>query len=180
MRTRSTGRPSGSSLVYSTYIGGSHGEFAHRIAVDSAGSAYITGETHSDDFPTANAFQPTLHGVLDAFVTKFSPSGSSLVYSTYLGGSESDHGQGTAVDASGAAFVTGVTLSADFPTADPYQPTPNGAGDVFVTKLSPSGTALVYSTYLGARRETRHTLSPSMPEEVRTSPAAPIRWTSRP
>ena len=138
---------SGSSLVYSTYLGGNSGDYGYAIAVDASGAAYVTGWTYSGDFPTENPYQ-TYQGDWDVFVTKLSSSGNSLVYSTFLGGNYRDCGKGIAVDASGAAYVTGWTSSTDFPTENPYQ-TYQGDWDVFVTKLSSSGSSLVYSTYLG-------------------------------
>jgi hypothetical protein len=141
----------GSALVYSTYLGGSGAEFAKRIAVDpSTGDALVTGLTISTDFPTANPLQPTNHGVNDAFVARLRADGSALVYSTYLGGSADDEGYGIAVDRStGDALVTGSTLSTDFPTANPLQPTNHGYANAFVARLRADGSALVYSTYLG-------------------------------
>ena len=142
----------GSALVYSTYLGGSGSDGGSGIAVDSAGNAYVTGSTSSTDFPTKNPFQPTLHGgnpSYDAFVAKINSSGSGLVYSTYLGGSDTDTGSGIAVDGAGNAYVTGLTYSTDFPTVNPLQPANAGEGDAFVTKFNPTGSALVYSTYLG-------------------------------
>ena len=140
---------SGDSLVYSTYLGGSSDDEGHGIAVDAQGSAYVTGYTFSTDFPTQNPYQGANAGGSDAFVTKLSASGSSLGYSTYLGGSSDDNGHGIAVDAQGSAYVTGFTGSSDFPTQNPYQGAFAGYSDVFVTKLSTSGNSLVYSTYLG-------------------------------
>ena len=140
-------------LVYSTYLGGSGFEWGFGIAVDAEGNAYLTGSTRSVDFPTANALQPTFGGgedfFGDAFVAKLNPTGSALLYSTYLGGSVSEWGSGIAVDAEGNAYVTGVTSSADFPIVNPLQPTLAGDTDAFVAKLNPTGSALVYSTYLG-------------------------------
>src|SRR4029077_1139456 len=107
----------GSALVYSTYLGGSDNDIGNRIAVDALGNAYVTGTTSSSDFPTVNALYPALRGVADAFVAKLSPSGSALIYSTYLGGSDSESGYAIAVDSSGNAYVTGQTASTDFPTA---------------------------------------------------------------
>jgi hypothetical protein len=149
--------PSGSALVYSTYLGGSGGDSGVGIAVDSSGNAYVTGSTNSTDFPTMNPLQPTCGPYGDAFVTKINPSGSALVYSTYLGGSGQpygggDGGEGIAVDSSGNAYVTGVTNSTDFPTMNPLQPTIGGGADAFVAKLNPDGSALVYSTYLGGSK----------------------------
>jgi len=138
----------GSALVYSTYLGGSGEDYGSGIAVDAAGSAYVTGDTRSQNFPTANAYQGAFGGVNDAFVTKLSAAGSALVYSTYLGGDGGDRGSGIAVDAAGNAYVTGRAGSADFPTANAYQGA-FGGGDAFVTKLNAAGSGLVYSTYLG-------------------------------
>jgi len=145
--------PAGNALVYSTYLGGStNAENGFGIAVDSSGCAYVTGETASIDFPTKNAYQPSLAGSgflrFNAFVTKLSADGTALVYSTYLGGGV-DEGFGIAVDSSGSAYVTGYTYSSSFPTHNPLQANLVGDSDVFVTKFSPAGTTLVYSTYLG-------------------------------
>jgi Beta-propeller repeat len=140
---------SGSALVYSTYLGGTGQDSGQGIAVDSAGNAYIVGATYSTDFPTMNPLQPTLGGTSNAFVSKLNASGSALVYSTYLGGSGSDGGYGIAVDSAGDAYVTGSTPSTNFPTMNPLQPANAGGGDAFVTRLNASGSALVYSTYLG-------------------------------
>jgi hypothetical protein len=139
----------GSALVYSTYLGGSGEEGGSGIAVDSSGNAYVTGYTGSSNFPTANALQASNRGSNDAFVTKLNATGSALVYSTYLGGSGSDEGWGIAVDSSGSVYVTGLTDSSNFPTANALQASNRGADDAFVTKLNAAGSALVYSTYLG-------------------------------
>jgi hypothetical protein len=144
--------PAGSALVYSTYLGGSDYDSADAIAVDSAGNAYVTGTTASTNFPTANPLRATFGGGgYDAFVAKLNSTGSALVYSTYLGGSGDDLGNGIAVDSAGNAYVTGSTRSSNFPTANPLQATYGGAylGNAFVAKLNPAGSALVYSTYLG-------------------------------
>jgi hypothetical protein len=138
-------------LSYSTYLGGSRGELGNAIAVDSSGSAYVVGYTLSMDFPTANPFQASLKGLTNVFVSKLNATGTGLVYSTYLGGSDVDTGWGIAVDSTGNAYVGGITGSTDFPTVNPFQANNksplNGTG--FVSKLNPSGSALVYSTYLG-------------------------------
>jgi hypothetical protein len=139
----------GSALVYSTYLGGGNQDFSYGIAVDGPGNAYVTGSTSSTNFPTANALQSSLGGSTNAFVTEINASASALVYSTYLGGNVIDAGRGIAVDASGNAYVTGDTTSSNFPTANALQPTLAGSENAFVTKLNPSGSALVYSTYLG-------------------------------
>ena len=142
-------------LIYSTYLGGSGTDFGNGVAVDSSGNAYVTGQTSSPDFP---ATKPA--GVCvgtcgtganyNAFVAKLNAAGSALVYSTYLGGSGQDHGNGIAVDSSGSAYVTGWTTSADFPTVNPWQATNKSvSGTAFVAELDSTGSALVYSTYLG-------------------------------
>ena len=143
--------PTGSRVVYSTYLGGSGQEEGLGIAVNTAGNAYVTGRTGSTNFPTTSrAFQTTSGGSDDAFVTKIAPTGSALVYSTYLGGSSFDRGFGIAVDAAGNAYVTGETLSSNFPiTPGALQTTFAGVEDAFVTKLDPTGSRVVYSTYLG-------------------------------
>jgi hypothetical protein len=140
----------GSALVYSTYLGGAGADSGLGIALDDYANAYVTGSTTSSNFPaTAGAFQTTIGGSLDAFVTKVNSAGSSLVYSTFLGGSGSDQGLGIDVRF-GRAFVTGSTGSASFPTtADALQPALAGSTDAFVTKLNPDGSALRFSTYLG-------------------------------
>ena len=139
----------GASLVYSTYLGGDSEDYAYAIAVDSSGHAYVTGETSSGDFPTQLAYQVSRKGDTDAFVTKLSADGASLVYSTYLGGGFSDYGHAIAVDSSGYAYVTGATSSTNFPTQGAYQGSRKGGGDAFVTKFGADGASLVYSTYLG-------------------------------
>src|SRR5207249_4433543 len=143
--------PSGSALVYSTYLGGSGVGASYGITVDASGNAYVTGYTGSTNFPTANALQSTPAGGYPAFVTKINARGSALVYSTYLGGSDGLNALGAdiAVDGSGNAYVTGNTTSANFPTVNALQSTWVGMYAVFVSKLNPSGSALVYSTYLG-------------------------------
>ena len=141
--------PSGSALLYSTYLGGSGDEYGTGIAADSSGNTYVTGETASADFPTANPLQPTLAGSDDGFVAKIANLGSGLIYSTYLGGSGLDYCIGIAVDSLGDAYVTGATGSVDFPTANALQPAYGGGYDAFVSELNPTGSALVYSTYLG-------------------------------
>jgi hypothetical protein len=140
----------GSALVYCTYLGGSGLDVGPDISVDSSGNAYVTGFTNSTDFPTANALYASYGGGnLDAFVAKLNAAGSALVYSTYLGGSGEDLGHGIAVDSSGNAYVTGYTLSTNFPTANALYATQGGGNDGFIAKLNAAGSALVYSTYLG-------------------------------
>jgi len=146
--------PTGTTLLYSTYLGGSGVDEVEGIAVDAAGNAYLTGYTLSSDFPgvTATSLQSSTGGGRDAFVVKLSPSGAAFLYATYLGGSGSDFGESIAIDASGNAYVTGSTGSTDFPgvVATSLQPAnAGGAADAFVTKINATGSAIVYSTYLG-------------------------------
>jgi len=139
----------GSALIYSTYLGGTGADWGSGIAVDSAGCAYVTGYTYSTNFPTASPLQTTMGGQHDAFVAKLNATGSALVYSTYLGGTVADSGSGIAVDSAGCAYVTGITDSTNFPTASPLQAANGGESDAFIAKLNATGSALVYSTYLG-------------------------------
>ena len=144
--------PTGSSLVYSTYLGGTGFDQAFAIAVGRNGDAYVTGRTTSTDFPAVNAFQGAYRGSFDGFVTKIDATGSFLDYSTYLGGSSGEEANGIAVDRFGNAHVTGVTNSNDFPiTPGAFQPAHAGGNtqEGFVTKLNPAGSTLAYSTYLG-------------------------------
>src|SRR6266852_5342013 len=145
--------PTGSTLIYSTFLGGSAADAGNAIAVDSSGNAYVTGFTSSINFPTKNPLQPALGGSSDAFVAKLDPTGSALVYSTFLGGTMDDVGNGIAVDSSGNAYATGNTLSTNFPTKNPLQPASGGARDAFVAKLNAAGSVLVYSTYVGGSGE---------------------------
>ena len=139
----------GTAWIYSTYLGGSGNDAASGIAVDSSGNAYVTGLTRSYDFPLAAPYQAGLSGGQDAFVTKLNAGGSTLIYSTYLGGSGSDLANSVAVDRTGSAVVAGSTASSDFPLRRPLQPVFGGAHDGFVTKIAPDGASLIYSTYLG-------------------------------
>jgi hypothetical protein len=138
-------------LSYSTYLGGTGGDIAYGIAVDNSGDAYVTGTTGSTNFPVKSAAQSSPGGNSDAFVAELNPTGSALLYSTYIGGSGTDSGQGIAVDASGDAFVTGTTSSGNFPvTSGAFQTTYGGGNsNAFVLKLSSGGSALSYATYLG-------------------------------
>jgi hypothetical protein len=147
----------GTALVYSTYIGGSGYEEGYGIVVDGSGNVYVTGSTSSTDYDvTPGAFQTTKEGVRDVFVTKLNATGTALVYSTYIGGSNNDEGTAIAVDGSGNAYVTGWTYSTDYDvTPGAFQTTKGGGDDVFVTKLNATGTALVYSTYIGGSGDDR-------------------------
>jgi hypothetical protein len=141
----------GSALAYATYLGGGSDDYGYGIAVDSSGSAYVTGQTYSADFPaTPGSFDTTFNGNRDAFVAKLNAAGSAIAYATYLGGGDYDSGQGIAVDSSGSAYMTGQTYSADFPaTPGSFDTTYNGGSDAFVAKLDAAGSALVNATYLG-------------------------------
>ena len=141
--------PSGSALVYSTYLGGSAQDTGTGIAIDAAGNAYVVGSTFSADFPTRNPFQSAKGSQEDAFVAKINSAGSAWLYATYLGGNNVDEGNGIAVDAAGNAYVTGYTASTNFPVESPFRGSNAGGVDAFVSKLNPAGSALVYSTYLG-------------------------------
>lgn len=152
--------PAGDQLIYSTYLGGSGDDVAFALAVDGAGNAYVTGLTTSTNFPTVNAFQPTLRGrpplgldihPFDAIVAKLNPTGTALLYSTYLGGDGDDQGIDIAVDAAGRACVAGRTTSTNFPTARPLMGRLAGGTDAFVARFSPDGATLEFSTYLGGR-----------------------------
>jgi hypothetical protein len=142
--------PTGSALVYSTYLGGSGADSGSGIAIDSSGNVYVTGSTNSTNFPVVNAVQSTYGGGLfDAFIAELNASGSSLVYSTYLGGSDDDEGSGIAVDSSGNAYVTGFTKSTNFPIVNPLQTSCGIGEDIFVAKLNPAGSGTSFLTCIG-------------------------------
>ncbi len=140
--------PSGTALIYSSFLAGAQGR---AIAVNSAGNAYVTGVTYTGEpFPTTpGAFQPQSGGFEDAFVTEFSPNGSALVYSTFLGGQNGEMGEAIAVDSGGNVSVIGETSSFDFPTQGAVQPTYAGDGDAFLSILNSTGSQLSFSTFLG-------------------------------
>ncbi len=146
----------GSALVYSTFIGGNDNDVAYALALDSSRNVYVTGQTASQatvPFPTtAGAFDRTANGSIDIFVAKLNPSGSALVYSTLIGSDTNDFGLGIAVNTAGNAIVTGETFpyATSFPTTpNAYDTTPNGSNDVFLTKFTPTGSAIIYSTLIG-------------------------------
>lgn len=159
--------PAGNALVYATYLGGNAYDAAGGIAVDGAGNVYLTGATESTDFPTVNPLQGTIRkgaGYGDAFIAKLNADGSALIYSTFYGGSGAESGAGIAVDATGNAYVTGATFgSTDLPLEKPLQASYGGGNcsfdnkpipcpDAFVAKLNPTGSALLYATYLGGNQ----------------------------
>lgn len=143
--------PTGTELVYSTFLGGGHYDQANAVTVDSAGCVYVTGYTYATDYPvTSGAFDETYNGEADIFITKLNDNGSGLEYSTYLGGTGGDYGRGIDIDSAGCAFITGGISSSDLPTSSgTFSELSIGGGDTFVTKLNSAGTELTYSTYLG-------------------------------
>src|SRR5206468_150827 len=141
--------PSGSQLIYSTYFGGSVGEYGSSIAVNSTGEVFVGGVTSSPNFPTKNPVQPSFGGNLaDAFVMKLNAAGSTLVFSTYLGGSGDDRGYRLVLDSSSNVYVVGQTTSSNFPVASALQPAMGGGADAFITKFGSTGSVM-FSTYLG-------------------------------
>ena len=141
--------PSG-SLLYSTYLGGSAPDNGFDIAINYSGNAYVTGNSRSIDFPIIKSLQKSLRGDSDAFVTKLNVNGSALLFSTYLGGSDFEYGHGIALDALNGIFLTGSTMSSDFPTSrGAFQTTYGGKWDGFVAKLAATGNSILYSSYLG-------------------------------
>ena len=140
------------NIVFSTFLGGGDNDEGIGIAVDASG-VYVCGQTHSDDFPMSQPYQFQQKGDSDAFVTKLSPVGNRLVYSTYLGGTNGDWAGAIAVDGSQSAYVAGFTSSTDFPATNGYEYFPGDSQFVpingFVAKFSPNGISLMYATYLG-------------------------------
>jgi hypothetical protein len=140
----------GTTLSYSTFLGGTGDDLTRAIAVDSSDRAYVTGSAQSPDFPVkAGGFQTARRGTSDAFVTKLQRDGAGLIYSTFLGGSGGEGGNSIAVNSAGHAFVTGSTSSSNFPVKNALDSTYNGHTDAFVTKLWATGGGLHFSTYLG-------------------------------
>ena len=174
----------GASLRYATYLGGKGGtvgapEYATAIALDTSGSAYVTGLTSSVDFPTAKAIYSKPRGGIDSFVAKLSPSGNQLVYSTYLGGTSIDLANAITVDSSGNAYVAGATWSPDFPSTGQLVPRSTDY-DAFITELDAAGATLQLSIFLARdRRPTRRIASSSISAATSTWAAAAFRWTSR-
>jgi fibronectin type III domain protein/beta-propeller repeat-containing protein len=149
----------GSGFVYSTFLGGESADQGYGIALDSAGDAYVTGATLSNDFPLKSPIQNTYGGNQDAFVAALNPAGSALLYSTYLGGSLNETGTGIAVDGANNVYVTGQTGSSNFPTANPTQQNLGGDDDAFVTVINSAGSQFLFSTYLGGSLEENSAIS---------------------
>lgn len=149
---------SGSSLMYSTFIGGNSHDIAYDIAIDNTGAAYVTGWTGSPDYPTTSgAFDQSYNDGWDVFITKLDTNGSSLIYSTFIGGEWREQADCITIDSTGAAYVTGSTLSPDYPTTsgaydESYNSKEISLTDVFVTKLDASGSFLIFSTFIGGTR----------------------------
>ncbi len=142
--------PTGTRLIYMTYLGGSKTSTSHFVRVDSEGNTYVAGRTEASDFPMLNPVQARYAGGSDdVFISKLNRDGSALIYSTYIGGSEYDQARSLALDSNGSVYVTGRTDSTDYPVVNPIIPAYAGEQDGFVTKLSPDGSSIVYSTYLG-------------------------------
>jgi hypothetical protein len=139
----------GSALVYSTYLGGGGQDSGNGIAIDASGNAFIAGDTYSTNFPALNGYRSTSGGRQDAFVSKLNPTATSLVWSTYLGGTGDEGASALTVDSSGGVYVTGGTTSTNFPTNLALQGSNAGGQDAFVTKLAADGKTLPFSTYLG-------------------------------
>ncbi len=141
----------GTRLDFSTFLGGSGGDYGKGIAVDRTGAAYVAGQTYSTDYPsTVGAYDTSLDGSTDAVVTKLSPAGNVLAYSTFLGGAGHEDASDIAIDSDGSAFAVGCTQSTNFPTSvGAHDTTLIGGQDAFVTKLTPDGSSLTFSTYLG-------------------------------
>ncbi len=139
----------GNRIVWCTYLGGSGDDRALGVAVDPSNNVYVTGYTQSSNFPLLGALQTKLLGSRSAFVTKLNSTGTAILYSTYLGGSNHDQGNAIAVDTTGAAYITGDAYSTNFPVTNAFQKNFGGQQDAFITKLNPAGTALVFSTYIG-------------------------------
>jgi len=146
--------PTGSALVYGGFLGGFKEDVARAVAVDETGAAYLTGYAGSANFPTVGTLGPSRYGLCDAFVTKIDPTGSTIVYSGFLGGSYFDEGTDIAIDPTGAAYVTGRTISPDLPILGELGPTNHGGpSDAFVAKVDAAGSALVYCGYVGGSGE---------------------------
>ena len=145
----------GSSLLYSSYLGGNNWDYGNSIAIDTGGSAYLTGYTASSNYPTTvGAFQTALLGSGSAFVTKLNSTGGALAYSTFIGGNNYDYGTAIVLDDTGSAYITGYTSSSNYPTTiGAYQTTLAGYQNAFISNLNSTGSALAYSTFIGGNSD---------------------------
>lgn len=145
--------PDGTILLFSTYLGGTNTDCAYGLEIDKQETVYITGVTWSSDFPVVDSYDGVLNGSMDIFITRLCSTGESVIYSTYIGGSEDETGFDIALDKKGAIYVTGSTCSVDFPVVNAYDAILNdgysSTYDAFVTKLTPDGVVILFSTYLG-------------------------------
>ncbi len=145
--------PEGNTLVFSTYFGGSNNDWVECVDLDIYGNVYVTGSTRSTDFPLVNPYQAEFRGgndiITDLFISKFDPTGTTLMYSTFLGGTGDDFVERIMVDEVGIAYIAGYTYSPDFPLVNPLYGTLNGTYDVSLSSLTPNGQLLTFSTYLG-------------------------------
>jgi hypothetical protein len=139
--------------IFSTFIGGHSSDYSRDIEMDSNGYIYITGYTRSSDFPTSlGAYNETFNGGEDVYIAKFNPTGSTLLYSTFVGGNYVDRGRDIAIDSSGCAYVTGETYSKDFPSASSNDSITDYLSDAFIFKLNSNGSALLYSTFISGTK----------------------------
>ncbi len=143
----------GTGVLYSTYVGGSGLDELTSMSVDSSGIVYATGTTASSDFPSQNAYSDSLNGFMDCFVFKLSQDAESLLYSSYIGGSDVDYSIGVEYDSSGAAYITGYTKSEDYPLVNAFDTSFSGLTEAFVSKFNTTTNALEYSSYLGGSGE---------------------------
>lgn len=143
----------GDNLLYSTFLGSQADDTIDALALDSSNNVYVTGQTFSNNFPLRNAWQTSLNGISDAYIAKLNATGSSLVYSSYLGGAGREAGFGVVVDSANQAIVTGFVYSNDFPTQNAVQGANGGSVDAFITKFNAAGSGVVYSTYFGGQAD---------------------------
>ncbi len=165
--------PAGDQVVYSTHLGGSYGDEARRIAVDPAGNAYIVGTTESLNLRVTAPYQRVISGDTDAFVAKINSDGSAFAFATYLGGRGNERGIDIAVNPAGEAYVLSYTDSPDFPRQDPLQPSRAGPSDLAVTRFTPAGDALVFSTYLGGNGDEGDCVAWENPRQLATATPDP-------
>jgi len=150
--------------IYATYYGGSDQEWVNGIAVDNQSYCYVTGFTFSDNLTVFNAYDDTLNGTSDAYIIKLDPSGSSLVFATYLGGTGGDAAAGIVLDGEGGVYVTGTTQSTDYPTKNALQSFNNGSNDIYLTRFNSTGNGILFSTFLGTE-SSDFASSPSLTSE---------------